>query len=200
MTDILPLAELAHVAPTPAAGDAAHCVVSAQDFDVAAAEITTWQGYAPTPLFALEGLAKRIGVGHIHYKHEGPRFGLASFKALGGGYAAQRVLQREVSRRTSQHISLADIRTGAYGDVCAGIKLVSATDGNHGRSLAWGCQTFGAPCGIYIHAEVSEGRAQIMRDFGATVTRIDGDYDASVAKAKSEAEANGWFVVLRSRT
>ncbi len=48
---------------------------------------------------------------------------------------------------------------------------------------------------IYIHAEVSEGRAQVMRDFGAEVIRIAGDYDASVALAKNEAEANGWFVV-----
>ena len=68
-----------------------------------------------------------------------------------------------------REVSLADIRTGKHREACAGITLVSATDGNHGRSLAWGCQRFGAPCRIYIHAEVSEGRAQAMRELGADV-------------------------------
>ena len=73
--------------------------------------------------------------------------------------------------------------------------MCCATDGNHGRSLAWGCQRFGAPCRIYIHAEVSEGRAEAMRALGAEVIRIAGDYDDSVDLAKTEAEANNWFVV-----
>jgi len=61
------------------------------------------------------------------------------------------------------------------------VTLCSATDGNRGRSLAWGCKRFGAACKIYIHAEVSEARAQVMRDFGADVIRVAGNYDASVA-------------------
>ena len=154
-----------------------------------------WDSYAPTPLVSLKTLAKQIGVGEVLYKHEGPRFGLGSFKALGGAYAALRVLQREISKRLGTEVSLSDIRRGKYSDEVAKITLVSATDGNHGRSLAWGCQRFGAPCRIYIHAEVSEGRAEAMRDLGADVIRIAGDYDESVVLAKSEAHENGWFVV-----
>lgn len=195
MTDLLPPARLGHVAATRKSGDAAYRVLSADDFATARAEITQWEGHAPTPLVSLRAIAARIGVGEILYKDEGPRFGLGSFKALGGSYAAQRVLQREVARRTGDEVSLADIRTGKYAEVVAGITLVSATDGNHGRSLAWGCQRWGAPCRIYIHAEVSEGRASAMRDLGADVIRIEGDYDKSVALAKTEAEENGWFVV-----
>ncbi|MGB3177700.1 MAG: diaminopropionate ammonia-lyase [Albidovulum sp.] len=195
MTDLLPPARLGHVAAKRKAGDATTRVLTQADFAVARAEITQWDGYAPTPLVSLAALASRIGVAGISYKDEGPRFGLGSFKALGGSYAAQRVLQREVARVTGKDVSLEDIRTGKYRTECAVITLVSATDGNHGRSLAWGCQRFGAPCRIYIHAEVSEGRAQAMRDLGAGVIRIDGDYDDSVALAKSEAAKNGWFVV-----
>ncbi|MGB7271196.1 MAG: diaminopropionate ammonia-lyase [Albidovulum sp.] len=195
MTDLLPLARLGHVAATRKTGDAATRILTKQDFVTARNEITRWEGYAPTPLVSLSALAARIGVDEILYKDEGPRFGLGSFKALGGSYAAQRVLQREVARMTGKEVSLEDIRLGRYKAECAAITLVSATDGNHGRSLAWGCQRFGAPCRIYIHAEVSEGRAQAMRDLGADVIRIAGDYDASVALAKSEAEKNGWFVV-----
>eukprot|EP00903_Cladosiphon_okamuranus_P001673 g1671.t1 len=176
-------------------GDAAQRILTKDAFDRACAEIMAWPGYDRTPLHALGSLAAAIGVGEVFYKHEGARFGLGSFKALGGAFAAQRVLQREVSRRKGWTVSLTDIRGGRFATDCAEITLVSATDGNHGRSLAWGCKRFGAPCRIYIHAEVSEGRAEAMRALGADVIRIKGDYDASVELAKQEAAENGWFVV-----
>lgn len=195
MFDTFTAARIAHVKGTPTGGQAAHTVLSERDFAASWAEITAWPGYKPTPLVALTDLAGELGLARIDYKHEGPRFGLGSFKALGGSYAAMRVLQRELSARLGRTVSLEEIRTGALRDDCAKVTLVSATDGNHGRSLAWGCQMVGAPCRIYIHAEVSEGRAAAMRDLGAEVIRIDGDYDASVALARDEAGDNGWFVV-----
>lgn len=195
MSALLPAAKLGHIHATMRAGDAASRVLSSSDFATSRAEITQWEGYAPTPLVSLSALAAEIGVGEILYKDEGPRFGLGSFKALGGSYAALRVLQRQISAKLGRDVSLADIRTGKFKDEAAQITLVSATDGNHGRSLAWGCQRFGAPCRIYIHAEVSEGRAEAMRDLGAEVIRITGDYDESVLLAKKEADENGWFVV-----
>ncbi|MEQ9693842.1 diaminopropionate ammonia-lyase [Shimia sp. SDUM112013] len=188
-------ARLGYAPGAPRDGKAAWQVLSPEDFARAQAEITAWPGYAPTPLVSLEALAKQAKVARIEYKHEGPRFGLGSFKALGGAYAAMRVLQRELSARLGRDIALADIRAGKYAEACRAITLVSATDGNHGRSLAWGCRNVCAPCRIYIHAEVSEGRAQAMRDLGAEVIRIDGDYDDSVAVAREEAAAQGWFVV-----
>ncbi|MFW8595156.1 diaminopropionate ammonia-lyase [Cribrihabitans neustonicus] len=195
MPRLLPAARPDHFAASRSQGDAAFRVLSPGHFADAWAEITSWEGYAPTPMLSLPALAQTAGVGAIYYKDEGPRFGLGSFKALGGAYAALRVLQREISRRRGRPVALEEIRGGQLRADCAGITLVSATDGNHGRSLAWGCQRFGAPCRIYIHAEVSQGRARAMRDLGAEVIRIDGDYDASVRLAKAEAEENGWFVV-----
>ncbi|UXX81467.1 diaminopropionate ammonia-lyase [Roseovarius pelagicus] len=195
MTNLLPSGAVAHVAATRKTGTAAEDVLSREDFATARDEITQWEGYEPTPLVSLDALAQTISVAEILYKHEGPRFGLGSFKALGGSYAALRVLQREISAKLGRDVPLADIRNGKHADDCAEITLVSATDGNHGRSLAWGCQRFGAPCRIYIHAEVSDGRAEAMRALGAEVIRIAGDYDDSVDLAKTEAEANNWFVV-----
>ncbi len=180
-----------HTRNAQVAGDAYNTVISPADFATAQAEITAWEGYEPTPLYNLQALSAAIGLGSIHYKDEGPRFGLGSFKALGGAYAGLRVLQRELGGDAT----LADIRAGRHADAVAGITLASATDGNHGRSLAWGAQRFGAPCQIYIHRDVSETRAAAMRDLGAIVTRIDGDYDASVDQIRADAAANGWFVV-----
>ncbi|MCW9043853.1 MAG: diaminopropionate ammonia-lyase [Pseudopelagicola sp.] len=195
MDEAFAQAKLTHVAVSPRKGEAARTVLTRDDFTQAYDEIAQWEGYAPTPLVSLSGLADELGLAQIAYKDEGPRFGLGSFKALGGAYAALRVLQREIAKRTGHDVALAPIRNGEYAAQCKDITLVSATDGNHGRSLAWGCQRFGAPCRIYIHAEVSAGRAQAMRDLGADVVRIEGDYDESVARAKAEAEVNGWFVV-----
>lgn len=188
-------AAMIHATGSPTPAKAAYEVLPRADFAMARAEIMAWEGYAPTPLVSLAGLAAQIGVARLDYKDEGPRFGLGSFKALGGSYAALRVLQREVSARLGRAVTLAELRSGALAKDCAQITLVSATDGNHGRSLAWGCQRFGAPCRIYIHAEVSTGRQEAMQALGAEVIRISGDYDDSVHLAKQEAAANGWFVV-----
>ncbi|MEP3246394.1 MAG: diaminopropionate ammonia-lyase [Sneathiella sp.] len=193
-------AKIDHISYKPAVGTAYRDVLTPQNFEEAAEEIKTWPGYAPTPLYSLKGLALALSIKGILYKHEGPRFGLGSFKALGGAYAALRILRNEIAQRRAQSgrtddVTLEDIRNGRFTEEAASITLVSATDGNHGRSLAWGCRRFGAPCRIYIHAEVSEGRAETMRALGATVIRIEGDYDASVRLARLEAEKNGWFVV-----
>ena len=195
MNNLYSSAKLGHIIAQRRQGDAAQRVLSKADFATAYAEITSWQDYAPTPLISLHELAAKTGVGEILYKHEGSRFGLSSFKALGGAYAALRVLQREITRKTGQDFSLSDIRTGQYQKECTAITLVSATDGNHGRSLAWGCQRFGSPCRIYIHADVSKSRENAIAELGAVVTRIAGDYDETVRLTKREAEENGWSVV-----
>lgn len=192
---IFETARLSHVAARPAIGTAVETVIPPANFDLAAAEIIAWAGYEPTPLHDLKGLAQDLGIGAVLYKDEGPRFGIGSFKALGAAYAALRVLQREISKVVGHEIPLAEIRSGTWAKEAAAITLVSATDGNHGRSLAWGCQRFGVPCRIYIHAEVSKGREQAIRALGAKVIRTSGDYDASVAQARDEAAEHGWFVV-----
>lgn len=182
---------IAHTQNQQTTGNAFETVITAQDFAAAQVEITSWDGYAPTPLYHLRHLAAAIGVGEIHYKDEAARFGLGSFKALGGAYAGLRVLQRKVGGDAT----LAGVRAGHHAQAVARVTLASATDGNHGRSLAWGAQRFGAPCQIYIHRDVSETRAKAMRDLGAVVTRIDGDYDASVDQLRRDADARGWHVV-----
>ncbi len=170
-------------------------VLSREVFAEAHNAITAWPGYSPTPLHALSALSQHCGVAAIHYKDEGPRFDLGSFKALGGAYAAQQLLQRELSFRLGKDVELNDIAAGNYREQAADIHIVTATDGNHGRSVAWGCQLFGASCHIYIHAEVSQGRADAMAAYGASIARVDGNYDASVRAAQKAADENQWFVV-----
>ena len=174
---------------------AVRSVLSPENFATARAEITTWDGYSPTPLVQLDALSKSVGVSGIYYKDEGQRFGLGSFKALGGAYAGLRVLARELARQLGHEVTLEDIHSGRYATQVSDITLCSATDGNHGKSLAWGAQRFGCKCKIYIHAEVSEGRAKALRQYGADVIRVEGDYDDSVNIAREQANEHGWFVV-----
>ncbi len=148
-------------------------ILDAEGYEAARREIASWPGYAPTPLRSLPGLAREAGLGAVWYKDEAERFGLNSFKALGGAYAVRRLV----------------------GNRGSDITVCTATDGNHGRSVAWGARTCGCRAVIYIHATVSEGRKEAMEAFGAEVRRVAGNYDDSVRQAAADADENGWFVV-----
>jgi diaminopropionate ammonia-lyase len=165
-------------------------------FAAAEREITTWPGYAPTPLVTLPALAARLGLATLHYKDESPRFGLKSFKALGGAYAVYRLLAQKVARATGlPPPSAAEILSGRHARTVGDVTVTCATDGNHGRSVAWGAQLFGCRCVIFIHATVSEGRRAAIARYGAEVVRVAGNYDDSVRHADAQAKAQGWTVV-----
>jgi diaminopropionate ammonia-lyase len=137
--------------------------------------IAQWEGYEPTPLRTLLVLAAECGLEQILYKDEGSRFTLRSFKALGGAYAVQRL----VAARGSAE----------------GLTVTCATDGNHGRAVAWGACRAGAKAVIYVHEGVSEGRAAAIRSFGAEVRREGPNYDASVRASAEAAAKHGWQIV-----
>lgn len=161
----------------------------------AMAEISGWPGYLPTPLIALDRLSAALGIAGLLYKDESKRLGLGSFKALGGSYAVLMLAANKIRERYGKTVSLAEIRSGKLTELLGDLTVVTATDGNHGRSVAWGAQMAGCKCRIYIHAEVSEGRKTAMEAFGAEVIRVDGNYDHSLSVCASEAAANGWFIV-----
>lgn len=175
--------------------EALNSVLDAEDMAEAQREIRQWENYAPTALYSLKALADIAGAASVSYKDEGTRFGLGSFKALGGAYGLLKLLQSELSRKTGQLVSFEDIRNGQYAGLMSEITAVTATDGNHGRSVAWGAKMFGCKCRIYIHSEVSHGRQRAMEVLGAKVVRIAGNYDASVQRAAADADENGWHVV-----
>ncbi len=176
-------------------GDARRRVLDERGAAAARREIASWPGYRETPLVALPGLAARLGVAEVLYKDESQRFGLGSFKALGGAYAVYRYLAGAVAAHTGGEVSAADLAGGRHRDVTAALTVCCATDGNHGRSVAWGARTFGCACVIYIHETVSEERERAIAAFGARVVRNPGNYDDAVHRAAGDAQAHGWTVV-----
>jgi diaminopropionate ammonia-lyase len=134
-------------------------------------------------------------VGEVLYKDEGGRFGLGSFKALGGAYAVLLQLLAHIERETGERADSAALARGEYRELTAGITVSCATDGNHGRSVAWAAQIFGCACVIYIHATVSAGRERAIAQYGARVVRTANNYDKSVVQARTDAAANNWIVI-----
>jgi diaminopropionate ammonia-lyase len=176
--------------------DQASSILNAQGFDSAQKEISKWPGYQSTNLHALPAQARTLGIAALYYKDESTRFGLKSFKALGGAYAVFRLIQELIAAKyQGNKPSPKDILSGSYTEIISQITVTCATDGNHGRSVAWGAQLFGCRCVIYIHATVSEGRRAAIAAFGAEVIRLPGNYDDSVHHAAQQAAAHGWTVV-----
>jgi diaminopropionate ammonia-lyase len=189
-------ANAAAVAPDTPYGDKRASVLNAAGFDAAEKEITQWPGYVPTPMHELPGLAAELGIRKLYYKDESTRFTLKSFKALGGAYAVFRLIQQAIAKAHPGVLaSPSDILSGRYQDIVSQLTVTCATDGNHGRSVAWGAQTFGCRCVIYVHAVVSQGRADAIAAFGAEVIRVQGNYDESVRYAAEQADKHGWTVV-----
>jgi diaminopropionate ammonia-lyase len=177
-------------------GSARELILNQAGFLAAEQEISRWPGYAETPLHHLQGLAARLGVAALHYKDECGRFGLKSFKALGGAYAVFRLLKKAAEARNGgQPVDSQQMIAGARRDVAQQITVTCATDGNHGRSVAWGARLFGCRCVIYVHESVSEGRCAAIAQYGADVIRVTGNYDHSVRHAEGQARKNGWTVV-----
>ena len=172
----------------------AAALLSEAEHQAARREITSWPGYSATPIVALPGLAREARVAVLDYKDEAHRFALASFKALGGAYAVLRLLQ-DVLAQDGITADTASLIAGQHRERVAGVTVCCATDGNHGRSVAWGAQMFGCACRIYIHANVSADREAAIAAFGAVMVRLDGDYDASVRAVAQDAVANGWHLV-----
>ncbi len=177
-------------------GDRERDVLNLAALSNAEGAITSWPGYAPTPLVFFDGLARDLGLGAIGYKDEAHRFDLKSFKALGGAYAVMRLLADRVAAATGvEAVAAEDLRSGRYRALTETMTVCCATDGNHGRSVAWGARLFGCRSVIFIHETVSDGRKTAIEGFGAEVRRVAGNYDDSVRAAQQAAEDNGWTVV-----
>ena len=147
-------------------------ILSHEDIDEAFKTISSWKNYSPTPLILLNKLNEKLKFNKIFYKDESKRFHLKSFKALGGAYAVEKIIKGNNKKVIS-----------------------TATAGNHGRSVAWGSQKNGLECKIYISEFVSESRAEVMRNFGADVIRVKGNYDDSLNECIRQSNKNNWQIV-----
>ena len=142
------------------------------EIDDAYSSIKKWDGYSPTPLIKLSKLSKELDLKNIFYKDESKRFDLKSFKALGGAYAVEKISKGNKD-----------------------ITVSTATAGNHGRSVAWGAKRLGLKCKIFISEFVSDERGQAMKNLGAEVIKVNGNYEKSLIECIKQSTENGWQIV-----
>lgn len=178
-------------APYPAELDALMSLAAGRQ---SRAWLATWPGLTPgaTPLRALPGLARSLGLGAVLLKDEALRSPLGSFKALGAPIALVRLVLRQWP---DAGWTAAELFAGQHAQALASFVVISATDGNHGRALAAAARSLGCRCVIVLHAKVSQEREDAIAACGAQIVRIAGDYDDSVAEAARLARENGWQVV-----
>jgi diaminopropionate ammonia-lyase len=154
-------------------------------------------GYAPTPLCALDDLAAELGVARVWVKDESPRFGLDAFKVLGASFALTRALTKRLGLEARESgaadfDALVAERARVENE---DITIVTATDGNHGRGLAWAARELGCDAVVYMPRGTAPARFDAIANLGADVSIVDGNYDDAVALARKNAEANGWLLV-----
>lgn len=155
----------------------------------------TLDSYQPTPLVCLEKMAKHLGVKAVFVKDESKRFGLNAFKGLGGLYALTRVVCKELELDV-RHISFNDLQKPEWKEQVQSMVFVTATDGNHGKGVAWAASQLGCEAHVYMPVGSSELRAQAIRAFGKTEVRImETGYDDTVRFAALMAKEHGWHLV-----
>lgn len=157
--------------------------------------ISSCRNYQVTPLRELAPLAETLGISRVYYKDEADRFGLESFKALGGAYAVGKMLQRKVSNKLGFAVSFEGLATGVYKHSTQSVTVIAATDGNHGRAVAAGASMFGCRSIIVLHAGVSKARELAIASRGAEIIRVQGNYDDSVREAARLAIQEGWKLI-----
>lgn len=138
-------------------------------------------GYRPTELLELPAVAEHAGVGRLLVKAEVERFGLPAFKALGASWATYRVLTERLGAEPpwATWDDLGAIVRRELGP----LRLAAATDGNHGRAVAWVARSLGLQATILVPAGTAEARIQGIESEGAQVLIIEGTYDDAVAES-----------------
>jgi diaminopropionate ammonia-lyase len=150
-------------------------------------------GFSMSPLVALPNLAQMSGVGGIWVKDESVRLQLNSFKVLGGSYAVYRYLKKQLG--AADELDYGDLVSPAARKKLGRITFATATDGNHGRGIAWAAGKLGHDCVVYVHAGTSRPRIDAIRSYGAIVRVINGNYDDAVRQIVIDASENGWAVI-----
>ena len=142
--------------------------------------------YAPTPLIELRALASRLGLGRLWVKDESPRFGLNAFKVLGGSYAIARHIAARQGLKADE-ITYAALTGGACREALKDAVFFTATDGNHGRGIAWTAREVGCRAVVRMPKGTADSRVNNIRALGAEVSVEDMNYDACVRLAARQA-------------
>ncbi|MBR4099175.1 MAG: diaminopropionate ammonia-lyase, partial [Clostridium sp.] len=151
-------------------------------------------GYAPTPLVERPALAGKLGVGQLWVKDESQRFGLNAFKALGGSYAMAGYLAGRLERQPDE-VTFRELCSLETREKLGNVTFYTATDGNHGRGVAWSARLLGHKSVVYMPKGSALERLENIRAQGARAEITELNYDDAVRLADREAKTTGGVLI-----
>jgi diaminopropionate ammonia-lyase len=151
----------------------------------------TLPNYAATPLIQVPKIADLLGIASVHVKDESQRLGMPSFKILGASWATYRAVCEAAGLDPDALDGISDLRAAVHG---SRMRLVAATDGNHGRAVARMGRLIGLSSHILVPQDMVSARIEAIEQEGATVEVIDGTYDDAVSASAQLADATSIVV------
>ena len=152
--------------------------------------------YSITPLDRLDGMAKYLGVAGVYVKNESFRFGLNAFKVLGGSFAMAKYIAKEMGRDVSE-MTYDYLTSDAFRKEFGQATFFTATDGNHGRGVAWAANKLGQKAVVHMPKGSAKSRFDNIAKEGAKVTIEEVNYDDCVRMAAAEAEQTEHGVIVQ---
>ena len=152
--------------------------------------------YSVTPLQKLSALASYLGVKGIYCKDESYRFGLNAFKVLGGSYAMGRYIAKELGRDISE-LPYNVLSSDKVREEVGQATFFTATDGNHGRGVAWAANRLGQKAVVRMPKGTTRTRFDNIAKEGAEVTIEEMNYDDCVRMAAAEAAKTEHGIIVQ---
>ncbi len=150
--------------------------------------------YQQTPLVSMKNTAKEFGLGDIFIKDESFRFGLNAFKVLGGSFAIGNFMAKKVGKNIAE-FTYNDLISEETREALGKMTFVTATDGNHGRGVAWTARTLRQKAVVYMPKGSAKERLENILSEGAEASITNMNYDDAVRFAYKQAEEKGWIMV-----
>ena len=150
--------------------------------------------YTKTPLVELSELSKKLNVNKIFVKDESYRFGLNAFKVLGGSYAIGRYIQDTAELNEGQ-FNYETLTSPELKEKLGQMTFITATDGNHGRGVAWTANRLKQHSVVYMPKGSAQERLDNIKALGSDASITEFNYDDAVRLANKHANENGWIMV-----
>ncbi|MGL4742458.1 MAG: diaminopropionate ammonia-lyase [Sarcina sp.] len=151
-------------------------------------------GYKETPLVKLDNLAKHIGIKGLYVKDESYRFGLNAFKVLGGSYSMGRYLAMKLGKE-NEEVLYPEIVSKETKAKLGDVTFYTATDGNHGRGVAWTANKLNQKSVVLMPKGSSLTRLNNIKAEGADASITELNYDDAVRLAAKQADENNGVMV-----
>ncbi len=152
--------------------------------------------YSVTPLARLDGMAERLGLANLFVKDESYRFGLNAFKVLGASFAMARYIAKEMGKGIEE-MNYTYLTGEQFRKDFGQATFFTATDGNHGRGLAWAAKRLGQKAVVHMPKGSTKMRFDNIAAEGARVTIEELNYDDCVRLAAAEAARTEHGVVIQ---